>query len=174
MLGEQPYCALHKLMIIKFYVFFRPPRDEAELQPTFKIKMSRDGDVCTLQMSGVTLKMSGEYRCVAVNSAGEAVCAANVAVVGEFWQVLELILNKTHTLKCGLSTHVNKGYFLFVLKRSSRCLCSPMALHFFRSWTSWGSTFSGRMSTNRVFCQVFLGLPTDAFLSTTNLVHAFT
>ena len=59
-------------------------RDEKELQPTFKIKMLRDGDVCTLQMSGVTLKMSGEYRCVAVNSAGEAVCAANVAVVGEF------------------------------------------------------------------------------------------
>ena len=58
-------------------------RDEKELQPTFKIKMLRDGDVCTLQMSGVTLKMSGEYRCVAVNSAGEAVCAANVAVVGE-------------------------------------------------------------------------------------------
>ena len=35
-------------------------------------------------MSGVTLKMSGEYRCVAVNSAGEAVCAAKVSVVGEF------------------------------------------------------------------------------------------
>ncbi len=48
------------------------------------MKMLRDGDVCTLQMSGVTLKMSGEYRCVAVNSAGEAVCAANVAVVGEY------------------------------------------------------------------------------------------
>ena len=48
------------------------------------MKMLRDGDVCTLQMSGVTLKMSGEYRCVAVNSAGEAVCAANVAVVGQF------------------------------------------------------------------------------------------
>ena len=30
------------------------------------------------------------------------------------------------------------------------------------------------MSTDRVFCQVFLGLPTGAFPSTTNLVHAFT
>ena len=30
------------------------------------------------------------------------------------------------------------------------------------------------MSTDRVFGQVFLGLPTGAFPSTTNLVHAFT
>ena len=29
------------------------------------------------------------------------------------------------------------------------------------------------MSTDRVFCQVFLGLPTGAFPSTTNLVHVF-
>ena len=58
-------------------------RGDTELQPTFKIKMSRVGDVCTLQMSGVTLKMSGEYKCVAVNSAGEAACVANVSVVGK-------------------------------------------------------------------------------------------
>ena len=45
--------------------------------------MSRDGDVCTLQMSGVTLKMSGVYKCVAINPVGEAVCAANISVVGE-------------------------------------------------------------------------------------------
>ena len=36
-----------------------------------------------------------------------------------------------------------------------------------------GSTFDRRMSTDRVFCQVFLSLPTGAFPSTTNLVHAF-
>ena len=84
MLGKQHFCTLHKLMIITLFVLFNPSRDDTELQPTFKIKMLRDGDVCTLQMSGVTLKMSGEYRCVAVNSAGEAVCAANVAVVGEY------------------------------------------------------------------------------------------
>ena len=30
------------------------------------------------------------------------------------------------------------------------------------------------MSAHRVFCQAFLGLPTGAFPSTTNLVHAFT
>ena len=59
-------------------------RDDKELQPTFKIKMSRDGDICTLQMSGVTLKMSGEYKCVAVNSAGEAACAAKLSVVGAY------------------------------------------------------------------------------------------
>ena len=53
------------------------------MQPTFKIKMTQDGDVYTLQMSGVTLKMSAEYKCVAVNTVGEAVCAANVSVVGE-------------------------------------------------------------------------------------------
>ena len=79
----QMLCYFHIRLHISNKCLFRPSRDEAQLQPTFKIKMSRDGDVCTLQMSGVTLKMSGEYRCVAVNSAGEAVCAANVAVVGE-------------------------------------------------------------------------------------------
>ena len=73
----------HKLqMVYNRACLFHPSRGDTELQPTFKIKMSRDGDICTLQMSGVTLKMSGEYKCVAVNSAGEAVCAANVSVVG--------------------------------------------------------------------------------------------
>ena len=58
-------------------------RNDSELQPTFKIKMLRDADLCTLQMTGVTMKMSGEYRCQAVNSAGEALCAATIKVVGE-------------------------------------------------------------------------------------------
>ena len=50
----------------------------------------------------------------------------------------------------------------------------PMALHFFRSWTPRGSTFSRHMSADRVFCHVFLGLPTGAVSSTTILVHAVT
>ena len=58
-------------------------RDEAEVTSTFKIKMSRDGEVCTLQMAGVTQKMSGDYKCVAVNTVGEATCAAKVTIMGE-------------------------------------------------------------------------------------------
>lgn len=57
-------------------------RDDAELTKTFKIKMSRDGEVCTLQMSGVSQKMSGEYKCVAINTVGEAVCPAKVTIMG--------------------------------------------------------------------------------------------
>ena len=55
-------------------------------------------------MSGVTLKMSGEYRCVAVNSAGEAVCAANVAVVGE----LQSLYIQCISLDVSLSTQQEK------------------------------------------------------------------
>jgi hypothetical protein len=58
-------------------------REETELQPTFKQKMTRTGDVCTLDIAGVTLKMSGTYRCVAENVAGKAECAALVTVVGK-------------------------------------------------------------------------------------------
>ena len=50
---------------------------------TFKIKMFRDGEVCTLQMTGVTQKMSGDYKCVAINTVGEATCAAKVTIMGE-------------------------------------------------------------------------------------------
>jgi len=64
-------------------------RDDAELTKTFKIRMSRDGEVCTLQMSGVTQKMSGEYRCVAVNTFGEAVCAAKVTIMGTTFDILD-------------------------------------------------------------------------------------
>ena len=59
-------------------------RGDSEIQPTFKLKMAQEGEICTLQMSGVTLKMSGEYRCLAVNSEGETVCTATVSVVGEY------------------------------------------------------------------------------------------
>ena len=59
-------------------------RNESEIKPTFKVKIARDEEVCTLQMSGVTMKMSAQYRCQAVNSAGEALCTANVSVVGKF------------------------------------------------------------------------------------------
>lgn len=46
-------------------------RDETQMQPTFKVKMTRDGEVCTLQVTGVTQKMTGVYKCVATNIAGE-------------------------------------------------------------------------------------------------------
>lgn len=46
-------------------------RDDTELQPTFKVKMTRDGEICTLQVTGVTQKMTGVYKCVATNIAGK-------------------------------------------------------------------------------------------------------
>jgi len=58
-------------------------REETELQTTFKQKMTQSGDVCTLNVAGVTTKMSGTYRCVSSNSAGTAECSAVVTVVGE-------------------------------------------------------------------------------------------
>lgn len=42
--------------------------------------MTRDGDVCTLQVTGVTQKMTGIYKCVATNTAGTAECPAQVTV----------------------------------------------------------------------------------------------
>ena len=50
-----------------------------------------------------------------------------------------------------------------VLDAAVFAVCRPMALNFFRSWTSRGSIFSRRTSADRVLCQVFLGLPTGAF-----------
>merc|ERR1712029_1004646 len=45
-------------------------RDDKEIQKTFKNKMTKTGEICTLQISGVTEKMSGVYKCVATNKEG--------------------------------------------------------------------------------------------------------
>ena len=52
------------------------------IKPTFKNKMTKDGEDVSLTISGVTLKMAGIYRCVATNRAGEAACE-NVVKVTE-------------------------------------------------------------------------------------------
>ena len=70
---------IYLTLVIKNHCF----RGDNEIQPTFKLKMARDGELCTLQMTGMTLKMTGEYRCQAINSAGEATSSAVVTVVGE-------------------------------------------------------------------------------------------
>ena len=57
-------------------------RDTTELQPTFKQKMTKEKETCTLQISGVTQKMTGVYKCVATNKAGTAECANTVTVTG--------------------------------------------------------------------------------------------
>ncbi len=57
-------------------------RDETELMPTFKIKPTKKDEDVTLQITGVTLKMTGVYKCVATNPAGQAVCAAQINVTG--------------------------------------------------------------------------------------------
>ena len=50
--------------------------------PTFKVKATKKDEDAELQIAGVTLKMSGTYKCVAVNPAGQAICAAQVTVTG--------------------------------------------------------------------------------------------
>ena len=47
----------------------------------------------------------------------------------------------------------------------------PMVVHFFQSDTSRGSTFSRRMSADRVLCQVLFDLQTGTVRSTTNKVN---
>ena len=55
-------------------------RDGAEIKGTFKIKMTKTKEVCTLAVSGVLKNMTGVYKCVANNKAGEALHEAKVTV----------------------------------------------------------------------------------------------
>ena len=55
-------------------------RDDKEIKATFKIVMKKTEEVCTLTISGVTLQMSGVYKCVATNKAGEATHSAKITV----------------------------------------------------------------------------------------------
>jgi len=55
-------------------------KDDKEIKGTFKIVMKKTQEVCTLTISGVTLQMSGVYKCVATNTAGEAVHSATITV----------------------------------------------------------------------------------------------
>merc|ERR1711982_155248 len=57
-------------------------RDDKEIQKTFKNKMTKTGEICTLQISGVTEKMSGVYKCVATNKDGTTE-HETVVMVGE-------------------------------------------------------------------------------------------
>ena len=53
-----------------------------EIKPTFKIKMTREKEVATLNITGVTKNMIGEYTIVATNSAGTTSHKAIVTVCG--------------------------------------------------------------------------------------------
>ena len=55
-------------------------RDDKEIKATFKIVMKKTEEVCTLTISGVTLQMTGVYKCVATNKAGEATHTAKITV----------------------------------------------------------------------------------------------
>ncbi len=67
-------------------------RDSTEIQPTFKIKMTKAEETCTLTVTGVTLKMSANYKCVATNRAGEATHVAKITVQGECAAIWLLIM----------------------------------------------------------------------------------
>ena len=55
-----------------------------EIKPTFKIKMTKDKEVATLNITGVTLNMTGEYKVVATNPAGTTEHTAKINVCGEY------------------------------------------------------------------------------------------
>ena len=79
-----------------YHCTFLPPphRDDTELQKTFKVKMSKQKDLVTLTITGVTQKMSGVYQCVAKNSAGRATHEAKINVTGEGLKILVAIWRK--------------------------------------------------------------------------------
>ena len=54
-----------------------------EIKPTFKIKMTKEQEVATLTITGVTLNMTGEYKVVATNTAGTTEHIAKITVCGE-------------------------------------------------------------------------------------------
>ena len=55
-------------------------RDTTQIQSSFKVKMTAVGEIYTLTISGITIKMSGNYRCVATNKHGTAEHAAVITV----------------------------------------------------------------------------------------------
>ena len=55
-------------------------RDTTELKPTFKNKITHDGDDWTLTIPGVTKVMSGVYKVVATNTFGEVEHTAQITV----------------------------------------------------------------------------------------------
>ena len=59
-------------------------RDNQEIKQTFKIKTTKVKEVVTLTITGVTLQMTGDYKVVAKNPAGETEHVARVTVCGKF------------------------------------------------------------------------------------------
>jgi hypothetical protein len=57
-------------------------QDDTEIKPTFKNKITKDKETCTLLISGFTAKMAGVYKCVATNRAGQDTCEAPVSILG--------------------------------------------------------------------------------------------
>ena len=55
-------------------------KNDAELKPTFKNKITHDGEDCTLTIPGVKKVMSGIYKVVATNEFGSTEYAANVTI----------------------------------------------------------------------------------------------
>ena len=57
--------------------------NNVEVKQTFKIKATKDKEVVSLTISGVTLQMTGDYKVVAKNSAGETEHVAKITVCGK-------------------------------------------------------------------------------------------
>ncbi len=55
-------------------------RDDTRLSASFKIRMTVIGETYTLTISGVTMKMSGAYRCVATNKKGTVEHSAIITI----------------------------------------------------------------------------------------------
>ena len=58
--------------------------NSTEIKPTFKIKQTKEKEVATLTITGVTMNMTGEYTIVATNSVGTTSHSAKITVCGEY------------------------------------------------------------------------------------------
>ena len=59
-------------------------RDDVELQPTVKVSfISEDDGIYKLAISSTSPAMTGQYKVVAVNAAGQADHVATVTITGE-------------------------------------------------------------------------------------------
>ena len=64
-------------------------RDNKEVQPTLKVKITKSKDVHTLTITGVTEKSTGGvYKVIATNKAGKAEHSANVEITGAYCRMI--------------------------------------------------------------------------------------
>ena len=67
-------------------------KDEEPIKYDKRLKMSSDGEHCTLKISPVEIQDQGIYKCVISNKAGTQCCEAKITVEGKFaYSILGII-----------------------------------------------------------------------------------